>query len=138
MKDQPEEEPKMIKHDGYSSVICEHHQDIMTCPACDVFKDAIIVDRSTFWQKLKDPIGWWRVRRSIKKWSTTMRGLHAMTQTLKEIAGFFGVATIGQLLTIPLLSTKPGMEWLRFGALGFTFLGFLVAGSLCVWRKENQ
>lgn len=64
----PQDPEQWIKHDGYSSVVCEHHQDIMTCGRCNVFEPGVaVVDNSTFWQKLRNPIGWWRIRQEVRR-----------------------------------------------------------------------
>lgn len=59
-----------IKHDGYRSMICEHHQDIVTCDRCQILKDgSIVVDDSSVWQKVRNPVGYLKMRRQIKKFA---------------------------------------------------------------------
>jgi len=56
------------KGDGYESNICEHHQDIVTCKECDIFKDGYTIKTDIKWyEKLAHPIQWLRLKSDIKR-----------------------------------------------------------------------
>lgn len=64
-----------IKHNGYSSKVCEHHLDIVTCPECNIFGQPYTV---RFEGKkrdiLKDPIGYLKIRWSIRQFAKRNKG----------------------------------------------------------------
>lgn len=62
---------RMIKHDGYNSIVCEHNRDIMVCSACDVLSQAKVVN-PPLKDILKDPIGYYKVRKSIKAFKKSL------------------------------------------------------------------
>ena len=56
------------KGDGYKSQICEHHQDILVCPECDIFKDGMSVTVEGGWRtKLLHPLMYWSFKREAKR-----------------------------------------------------------------------
>lgn len=59
--------PMKFKGDGYESVICEHHRDIVVCSNCDIFKDGYRVTFDGGWyMKFLHPFIWWKFKREAR------------------------------------------------------------------------
>lgn len=56
------------KGNGYESVLCEHHRDMVSCPDCNIFKDGYSVYIEGGWKtKILHPFMWWGFKRQAKR-----------------------------------------------------------------------